>query len=365
MRREKDSREIVIVSGAHAGRRCGVLDYSERLAKELRAKRNRVSVWNLSNWGCAHTLRLYLKLLRFMGVLHVQFPSQGMQRRFGPHLMLPFAIRARRIVTFHEYSRMTWRGKLLSLPSLICAHRIVTTNPSEAAAIGALLPFVRHKIVSIAIGSNIPVGRVSIDDQRELAFFGLIEDDFPVSTFLDVVERAGLDDEALLIGHADVSDPSTRRVIARAKELGVALALNLPSEEVANILAGIKVALLPYGDGISERRGTALAAMSNEVLIVTTPPQDAGGVKFDDMCLMADSVDSLAELTHEGLRHVGRFKDKVTNAKRHANLRSWPTIAAQHAELFEAEPDNRRSRNLLALIAASLSVGIIVTAASE
>ena len=51
--------------------------------------------------------------------------------------------------------------------------------------------------------------------------------------------------------------------------LSVPIRLNLSDEEVASILNDSKIAYLPFPDGISERRGSFLAAATNGVIVLS------------------------------------------------------------------------------------------------
>src|SRR5690606_12195619 len=101
-------------------------------------------------------------------------------------------------------------------------------------------------------------------------------------------------------------------------------------------------AVLPYEDGISERRGSALAAMANGALVVTTPPQSGDPRAFDALCLMATDLAELTETTRRALAHYDEHADIVRNARRYAGLRSWDRIAAEHVRLYGGQAPRAR-----------------------
>lgn len=327
-------RDVIIVSGVTSGRRCGIFDYSERLVDGLQQAGCNAALLNLNDWGAIGTARNLVRFLRFSGILHLQFPSQGFGKKVGPGLLLPAAVCAKRFVTFHEFSRMSWKGKARCIPALLMADRIIVTNAAEAEAICTLRPSLSDKVSTIPIGSNVPECLGTGTGHRAVGFFGLISDKPSVRMFLEIVAKAGLAKQSVIIGHADQTDARTAALLDRARACGVELALGLSKEEAAARLAGLDVALLPFEDGISERRGSALAAMLNGAIVVTTVPHPEAAGLFENICISADSVDELVQATRRAVTEPQRYAPMIERAKTYAKGCSWEAIAHHHLNLY-------------------------------
>jgi glycosyltransferase involved in cell wall biosynthesis len=95
------------------------------------------------------------------------------------------------------------------------------------------------------------------------------------------------------------------------------------------LLAG-DVALLPYTDGASARRGSLLACAAHGLAIVSTQPAGTEVAAFVEAA--PPSADALAD----AVLRVARAPEPLQAASRAlAETVSWPRIAARHVEIYE------------------------------
>ncbi len=172
---------------------------------------------------------------------------------------------------------------------------VVVTNPQDAAA---LPPDLARKAAGIPIGANItphpPPGwsRESWRAARDIpldvplaAYFGFLNSSKGLDTLLRALQqvRAGGAPVHLLmvgggIGSSDPTNRATAAAITRlTRDLGVADAIHwtgyVPPSGVSAALLSADLAVLPFADGASFRRGSLLAMMAHGLPVVSTQPR--------------------------------------------------------------------------------------------
>ncbi|WP_210318589.1 hypothetical protein, partial [Aureimonas endophytica] len=253
---------IVIVAGRREEAACGVWDYSVLLAEALRRTGAEVRLVNARDWSLRGFLALARSLRGEKARILIQYPSSAFEKRLLPYF-LPFALLPHRTaVTIHEFSYKRLPAKILTCLPMAFAGSVVFTSPVEAAA-ARHSPRRRREVAVIPIGSNIPAVAAR-EKAIDLVYFGIIRENGRLESFLEVLERLprGSVRAAILGSVAAGSGAYAKAIEARAAAVGATLRLEADAEEVAELLSASKVALLPYDDGISSRRGTALAAMA-------------------------------------------------------------------------------------------------------
>jgi glycosyltransferase involved in cell wall biosynthesis len=249
------------------------------------------------------------------------------------------------------------------------ADAVIATNQEDAIRLqswGA-----RHVEV-IPIGSNIPDNppdgyarnawraEHSISpDTRLLAYFGFLNSTKGLDDLLRALvdlKRQG-DFRLMMVGGGLGSSDPTNRATAKelddlARDLGVQDVLvwtgYLPPREVSAALRSADIAVLPYADGASFRRGSLLAALEHGLPVVTTSPtshvqdvtshftlhtprlkngQNALLVPPGDSAALADAIIRLAA--------DGELLGRLSAAARDlARLFSWDHIAELHEQLY-------------------------------
>ncbi len=269
-------------------------------------------------------------------------------------------------VTFHDLlvpylfpkaGRLRWAAVLELAKG---SHFPVTTNPEDTSRLSGALPNAR--VVEIPIGSNI---RPSTPDRYDrsvwrkehgygesdclLVYFGFLNaskgSEFLVEAFADLRKR-GMPVKLLMLGgRTGSSDPTNvayaRKVENLITELGVREYIRwtgfLPAEDVSAWMLAADVAVLPYRDGVSYRRGSFMAALAHGLPIVTTEPRlpqpgledgvnvllvPAGNVRR-----LSDAVSRLC-LSRETRELLSR------GAKELSTKFSWNRIAQQYLDAY-------------------------------
>ena len=255
---------------------------------------------------------------------------------------------------------------------------IVVTNPQDAAA---LPPSLARRAAGIPIGANITphpppgwsrdawrVARGIPLDAPLIAYFGFLNSSKGLTTLLAALQQvraAGgypLGAVRLLMAGGGVgsSDPTNQAVAdaitEQAAALGVADAIHwtgyVPPMGVSAALLSADLAVLPFADGASFRRGSLLAVMAHGLPVVTTTPPPAEKasrsgplVAFADWPRLHDAenallapVDDAAALAAAITRVVRErlLRDRLAaGARKTAAWFDWDRIAREYLALFE------------------------------
>ena len=295
------------------------------------------------------------------GIVHIQLQAAAFDL-LGDICLAPLLLRsrARVVTTFHD-ARVPYlfpkAGPLRQIVPRLMARASAAVLASDARDLRALrAPPARSYVVPI--GSNVPCEpplgyqREAFRDQLGLrpddlgvAYFGLLNASKGLTTLLAAWQRV-LEAEPrarllLLGGSIGASDPTDRRTadqvtreLVRFGQSVVRTGYLAPPDLSAYLLAA-DVALLPYADGASLRRGSLLACAAHGLPIVTTAPAAAGL----DQVVLAE-VAGEAEALAQAVLRVGREADLRErlrrSAARLAQKATWYHIADQHVRIYRS-----------------------------
>lgn len=324
-------------------------------------------------------------------IIHLQYQAGAFDGKGAIHLLPHRLGRSRRpaafggrsvriatpvLVTFHDLHvpyLFPKAGPLrpLALRALAraCAATVVTNGGDyrRLRATGGL----GDRLRLIPIGSNIPPappeGRAerTAAIRRELglrdatvllAYFGLASGSKGLDTLLDALRALEANAPAryhLLVVGGDTSDTDRARfagadltgaIHARGLADRVTVTGALPRADVAIRLAAADLAVLPYRDGASWRRGSLLAALAQGTPVVTTTPRD-GGEAAGPLPALCDGENALlvppddAAALAAAVARAG--DDPALRARLAAGARAlaasfgWEAIAARHLALYD------------------------------
>lgn len=400
-----EALRVLFITGEYPPTVGGVGDYTAALVAQLREGDVQVGVLTgggatmpgergvariVPNWG----LRGLLAIARAIraarpDLVHIQYQAGAFGGRGGIVLAARWLALRRRlpvVVTFHDRCApylFPKAGPVRALALITLARSgaaTITTNGDDWAACNADAT-IAQRLRLIPIGSNIPAlqpversearaaTRAALGVAPEtliIAYFGLISASKGLDLLLDALVHAaagGLSDFRLLLIGGLVS-ATDREEFGRAGDLAGALRARglderttitgaLPATAVAAHLAAADLAVLPYRDGASWRRGSLLATLSAGVPTITAVPQpgyDAGGQlpPLEDgvaaMLFPANDVAALADaIARLGADGVARAR-LAAGGRAVAGQFSWPSIAAAHLDLYAAVIARNRAR---------------------
>jgi glycosyltransferase involved in cell wall biosynthesis len=357
---------IRFISGEYPPDVGGVGDYTERLRGALAERgwpSSVVSRRQVRRWDA----RSLVWLLRSTpssasGVVHIQFQA-GAYDLLGDVCLLPAVLHRLRprlpvLTTFHD-TRVPYlfpgAGALRRRAVRLMADTsrvVIAADQRDLRTLGA--PSARH--VQIPIGPNVtrspPPGFDRRDFRAQLglqpdtlavAYFGLLNASKGLDALLDafdLISRTDPGARLLLLGGgtgaSDATDVTTAaRVKPRLDKLGARLLWPgwLPPTALSAYLLAADVALLPYVDGASPRRGSLLACAEHGLPIVSTEPvsPEVRGAVLAVPLAPAHLADAVLEIVHDSA-----LGDSLRAASRAlACAMSWSRIARDHIALYE------------------------------
>jgi glycosyltransferase involved in cell wall biosynthesis len=177
-------------------------------------------------------------------------------------------------------------------------------------------------------------------DGLVVAYFGLLNASKGVDVLLDAFEPLPQTARLLVIGGSPgASDPTNRataaRLEARLARLGERVVRTgyVDDALVSAYLLAADVALLPYADGASARRGSLLACAEHGLPIVSTLP--VGSAVADAvLAVPAGDAEALAAAVLQVHGEPALAERLRTASAALAERVSWPRIAEQHLAVY-------------------------------
>ncbi len=327
---------------------CGVGEYANALLKSLDGQPITTSLFYTRNWSISSLLR-YASRIRRSGakLLNIQYPTQGYGWSIVPQLLCVLVKPIKTVITLHEFSNRSFKAKLASYLFFFFSDYFIFTVDHERDVSSRLAPWIRSKSCVIPLASNIPI-HYSHAAEVDIVYFGHIRPSKGLEEFIETVNsiRNKRRYRIQVIGQiVQGFDSYTAGILEEVKALGVEIILNRSSTEVSYLLSRARVALLPFPDGFSLRRGSALASMSNGALLVTTPPPNRP-IELDKICITSSKTTGLAEVVITVLDNYALYEHIRVAGCQFARSFSWETVAAMYIQqmkkltLYENEVNN-------------------------
>lgn len=321
-------------------------------------------------WGLASHVRTTAEEVE-ADILHIQYQSAA----FGLHPavnLLPRALRKSPwpkhiAVTFHDLrvpylfpkaGPLRWRANLELARS---SDLVVVTNAEDRETLRPY-PDLSAKLVEIPIGANIqPEPPADFDRNRQRALCGAGPDDLVLCYFgflnaskggeelMQATARLaadGLPVQLVMVGgQVGASDPTNQAYLQRVQALTAELGIDqrvhwtgfMDSADVSASLLAADIAVLPYRDGVSFRRGSLMACLVHGLPIVSTRPAVVVPEleQGENIWLVpANSSQVLAEAVSTLWRDPALRRRLGEGARRLATKFGWNAIAARHLEAY-------------------------------
>lgn len=358
------SPPLLFVSGEYPPDVGGVGDYTDRLRQALGSldwpsrvlTRHQVRHWD------ARALVWLLRAAPRNGVVHIQFQA-GAFDLLGDVCVMPLVLRrvrprVRVVTTFHDVQvpyLFPRAGRLRRAAVKLLAafsHAVIAADERDLEALG--VPSCRQH--QVPIGSNIAcapgdgfdraafrTGLGLAADAVAILYFGLLNQSKGLDLLLDafdlIVNERPSARLLLLGGEAGASDPTDSVTAARVRGRLDRLADRvvrtgwLPPPMLSRYLLAGDVALLPYADGASPRRGSLLACAAHGLPIVSTQP--ASRAVADAVHAVAPDAATLAAAVLE-IADAASLAARLRAASQALTARTaWPAIAAAHVKIYD------------------------------
>lgn len=332
-------RKIILITGSYPPNFCGVADYTQKLYKILsNHRKNEIEVFVKSNWKIKNIF-LYTKELisRKVDIYHMQYPTEGYGYSMVPLVLIIFLRLARKkvIVTIHELSSRNILAYIYTQLLVFFAVKVIVTNRLELKHACRYI-FKSRKVTLIPIASNIKQSEFSDNkfDRRyvDVAYFGHIRPIKGIEDFLNTISLLNRNLKSQLIGQVPKNyEDFFAEIKQKSKMLKVEVINDRSEDEVADLLSDIKIAYLPFPDGISNRRGTALASLLNGCVVISRRSEiDEFNHFFDKYVYLVDSNEEAVHVINKLLS--GQFKPK--NLIHFKDIFSWENVLSEHLKIY-------------------------------
>ncbi len=313
--------------------RCGVADYACCLSQSLREIGVDTEVLAPARWSLREGLSFagLLRSKRF-DIVHLQYPSIGHRSSLLPHMLGPLRAGRRFVVTLHEHSCLPRAQRAANSLFRATACQRVFTTEFEARAFGA-----SGRDPVIPIGSNVPRHPEALPRDETILYFGQIRPGKGIEEFLSLARLANEAHDPVrftVIGTAPPRWQDYLQALRSNEPAGVKWIEDASAAEVARLMATSMAAYLPFPDGAGLRRGSLIAALSNDLPVITTfgPSTTA---ELASILILAQSPDEALNRLQK-LRNEKIDLRRVEIARNLAERLGWPSIALEHMRLYSS-----------------------------
>ncbi len=320
---------------------CGVGDYSDALIRSLRAEGVGVDIFYEKKWSLRALFSYASRLRKHRSrVLNVQYPTQGYGWSIVPPLLCLLVKPRRSVVTLHEFSRRSFKAKCVSWSFFLVADWVIFTTDNERESGCKTAPWIRPISSVIPLASSIPMMSSDFRD-IDIAYFGHLRPDKGLEDFVAIIaslRKLGKFRVAMIGQLVEGFEEYGGNAICQLKSLEVDIILNRSAEEVSEFLSRVKIALLPFPDGVTLRRTTALASMGNGALLVTRASPDMDPV-FEGICVAVAAGSDISGVVIRVLRQYDEYESTRFAGQEFARSFSWSSIAASYIEVLTKVAD--------------------------
>lgn len=336
-------RKVALLTGSYTPDICGVGDYTKQIYENIECleKNFLIELIVAKDWSIKGLFRLIKQIKNNYEIVHMQYPTEGYGYSLYPIILLAFLKSTKRIITLHEYSQRTLKAKLATNIFFYFTDFIIFTTDYEREVVIEKFKFVKSKSKVINIGSNIesPVEKINWKNRDfDVAYFGHIRPQKGIEEFKLICKELLLINSKVklsLVGQLQIRFEDYYK--KNVKDSSYISILNQRDEIVSKILQNTKILLLPFPDGISMRRGSFLAGIENDCVIVSF-----NGKYSDSLSTLAilfnpnTSFKIIAEEINKLLFENEFKKDLKMSIDSFKNKIKWSTIAQAHLEIYEA-----------------------------
>ncbi|RZR26585.1 glycosyltransferase [Vibrio vulnificus] len=272
------NKKIYAVSGSWPPEICGVGDYMNNLVEDLLSKSISVERITLKKYSIIAMIKLiiYIRLNKDCYVF-VSYPTEGYGRS-----VLPFFVSLvgsnKLIVHIHEYSSKNEACKFL-LRTFKKARKLIFSNQNDLDKyrndVYLTETYVDNWLVA-PTPSNIVPQYVNQHDRLvpNLIHFGQIRPNKGLELILELYEMIKLKGEIkinlkLIGGIPKGYEKYASQLVDKFLKLGVDVKTNLSFESISGEMSNADFGVFVFPDGVDERRGSVIAALSHDVICFT------------------------------------------------------------------------------------------------
>jgi glycosyltransferase involved in cell wall biosynthesis len=316
----------------------GTDDYTDSLIGALQERGIEVHPVNLGHWNLSQAGRLLSAVAAARpDAILMQYPTDAFGGSLAPHAFAVSQRVAPLVVTLHEFTGVHVLRRLSIGPLLVRSARVVATAEREASSLVQWYPWLRGRLRIIPIGPNVPPRQWVPAATPEVVYFGQIRPEKGLEEFITCRDRlmATLPQTTFTIIGSSVPKFGSYfdKIAAEARSRAISIVTGLNKEQVSDRLAACWVALLPFPDGASFRRGSLLAAAVCGVPIVTKTGPDTPA-DLAALLTPVTTVEDFTALVRHLLNNPTARQAAHEQSRRMGETVAWSGIADNYIDTF-------------------------------
>ncbi|HEY7161626.1 MAG TPA: glycosyltransferase family 4 protein, partial [Acidobacteriota bacterium] len=368
-----NSMRILFVTPGWSPEHDGIGDYTCHLSQELQKAGAQVSILTISpfskvghsiadesglslhvigagpRWDLPHLFLTLPAITRLKpDIVHLQYEGYGYNQSF----LLPMfwsRLVGYKIATFHEMFFKTKLHKNRDRQLCRLSNHVIVNDEFCLDQYKKLN--VNTDVSKVGVGSNIPVIPTESPNAGSgpirIGYFGFFYRAKRVSALLkafrDLLDQGNLNCELLLLGEfSPDEDDFDQSLLDLRNELGLQGKAHftgaLPALEVSKTLAACHMAVLPFTDGVSTRRGSFQACMALGIPTITTrSPVPDSEIRHNENAFLIDRpsrANIKQAMVHLAQDPALRSRLRQGALKFHENF-TWEKIAREHLHIYD------------------------------
>lgn len=292
--------KIAYLTGSLPPTRDGVADWSKNVIEGFEGSKFEVTIVtssvhkpyldenNLNNitlddFSLKSVIRI-LKILKSKSfdVINIEYPCVGYQLKFGINL-LPFLLKTylsntKIALSLHEYAFYTWKGKLRKNVMLYFSDLVFLTDRLNFRLVKVKKS---ARKVLLYVPPQIPIQSKKTKDESSIitiGYWGFVRQrkglDLLVKSLSHLMKSGVLNVQLKIYAELLESDDYHLSIMKLIKEENlenhIIITGYLSENDLSIGISEMDLCVLPYEDGVSDRRGTFVAAMAQGVSVITT-----------------------------------------------------------------------------------------------
>lgn len=359
--------KICFIVGAFPNMKCGVGDYTHKLAEELAKKGNEVHIITsikansksntlhihniVDKWTHKETKTIIKKLKEICpDVVNVQYPSheytQGRMIIFLP-LHIKLKLKCKVTITIHEYrylipdiyGKRRLKTKIKFYLSFCKLDKIIVVE--ERFVDMAKKDYKNENVVFIPISTNIPRSNITLEKKEELinkydlrdkkiiSYFGFAIQEKGIEYLLQCIYNLGDDVKLLFINELNENNEYQKSLLDLIDRLGIKEKVVITGffdseKDVADMLQISDVCVLPFTQGVRVNNGSFLAAYNQKISVITTrreAEKDGNGIYY----VTPRQEDELLEK----IKFVLKNNEEIQR-----DILTWDSVATEYLKNF-------------------------------
>lgn len=299
--------------------KCGVGDYTCKLANELTKMGNEVHIITsnkadvdcgklhvhniVDEWEFSNLSKIVKKVKEINpDVVNVQYPSDEYKSAFMMSVLplkIKRKVKCKVTATIHEYDYTSYsmQRKLRLYLNFSKLDKIIVAEEEFIEKIRYIVP--KADIVYIPISSNIPRSEITEEKRKELlkkydlenkkviSYFGFARPSKGIEYLMEVISKLEENVKLLLIGNLSKKNEYQKNLINLIDKLNIKEKVIITGffddeKDVADLLQISNLCVLPFEEGVQTRNGSFLAAYNQKIPVITTSKskKDENGVYY-------------------------------------------------------------------------------------